>query len=537
MQIRAILTALLVLAAAAARADTYPRQPGVDALHYAFRLTLGDETDEIVGETTASVRFLSDGVTEVVLDLASAAGGKGMTVSSAASGGEPVSFAHEGGRLRLSLAAPSKAGQEASFTVEYRGVPADGLRFLANLHGARTAFSENWPDKAREWLPVIDHPHDKATGEFIVTAPARYQVVANGLLIEELDLPGDLRRTRWKQSVPIASWLHALGMARFAVHHAGHVCGVPLESWAFPEDEEAGKAAFETTTRQAMEFFSERIGPYAYEKIANVQATGIHGSTEHASAIFHGEKSVPDGRVPVVHEVAHQWWGNSVGLRDWDDVWLSEGFATYFDLLFTEHFEGRDAFVAGLKRSRSQVSRAEKKMSDTPVIRRNLADMRRVLDQLVYEKGGWTLHMLRDQVGTEAFWKGIREYYRRYRDANASTDEFRAVMEAVSGKDLEWFFRQWLHRGGIPRLAGSWRHDAAARTVELELEQTQPGEPFRLTVDIGLSAAGEPRERIHRVELTDRRGTFTVPCDAEPAAIVIDPNTWVLMEEPELRKK
>jgi len=532
-----ISIAFLAFAAVPARADMYPRQPGVDAVHYVFRLSLRDEADEIAGEATANVRFLADGVTEVLLDLASAAGGKGMTVSSATSGGLPVPFAHEDGSLQLSLPAPSKAGEEASFTVEYRGVPADGLRFLANLHGERVAFSENWPDKAREWLPVIDHPHDKATGEFIVTAPARYQVVANGLLIEELDLPGDQRRTHWKQSVPIASWLHALGVARFAVHHAGSIRGVPLESWVFPQDDVAGRAAFEPASRQAMDFFSERIGPYAYEKLANVQATGIHGSTEHASAIFHGEKSVPDGRVPVVHEMAHQWWGNSVGIRDWDDIWLSEGFATYFDLLFTEHFEGRDAFVAGLKRSRSHVARVEKKMPDAPVIRRCLADMRRVLDPLVYEKGGWTLHMLRDQVGTDAFWKGIREYYYRYRDANASTDEFRAVMEGVSGKDLDWFFQQWLHRGGIPKLAGSWRHDAAAKTVEVELEQAQPGEPFRLSVDIGLRAPGESRERIQRVELVDRKRTFTIPCEAEPAAIVLDPNIWVLMEEPELGKR
>ena len=208
---------------------------------------------------------------------------------------------------------------------------------------------------------------------------------------------------------------------------------MPLQTWVFPQDRDAGLTLFEETTRQAMAFFTERIGPYSYEKLANVEAAGLSGGTEHASAIFYGEKGVTKGRGPVVHEVAHQWWGNAVTERDWDDVWLSEGFATYFTMLFTEHVHGRDAFVRSLRGSRQTVLETERKLPDTPVIHRNLSDMRRVLNALVYQKAGWVLHMLRGLVGTEAFWKGIREYYRRYRNGNVSTDDFRAVMEEASG--------------------------------------------------------------------------------------------------------
>ena len=126
-----------------------------------------------------------------------------------------------------------------------------------------------------------------------------------------------------------------------------------------------------------------------------MQAAGLGGGTEHATVIFYGEKGVASGNAPVVHEVAHQWWGNAVTERDWDDVWLSEGFATYFTLLYTEQFDGRDAFVRGLRSSRDRILQLEKKTPDTPVIHRNLSDMRRVLNQFVYQKGGWTLHMLR----------------------------------------------------------------------------------------------------------------------------------------------
>ncbi|MCA1651588.1 MAG: hypothetical protein LC753_15370 [Acidobacteria bacterium] len=359
---RLVLVSFLVLVFVLdARADTYPRQAGVDALHYVFRLTLltGD-TNNIAGEASVTVRFTSAGIRQVSLDLTSAANGKGMSVSSVTLAAAPIRFAHEGNRLTMTLPAPSIAGDEASFTITYGGIPSEGLRLIDNMHGERTAFSENWPDRARQWLPMIDHPYDKATGEFIVTTAAGFQVIANGLLQEELDLPHGLRRTHWKQSVPISSWLYALGVARFAAHHYGHAKGVPLQVWVFPQDREKGYRLFESTGRRALEFFAEQIGPYSYEKLGHVQAAGLSGGTEHASVIFYGEKGVAAGRAPVVHEVAHQWWGNAVTERDWDDVWLSEGFATYFTLLYTEQFEGRDAFVAGLTRSPAHAARCHR---------------------------------------------------------------------------------------------------------------------------------------------------------------------------------
>ena len=154
-----------------------------------------------------------------------------------------------------------------------------------------------------------------------------------------------------------------------------------------------------------------------------------------------------------MHETAHQWFGNAVTENDWNDVWLSEGFATYFTLLYTEYAGGRDAFVEGLRRSRDAVLRLETVLPEhagRPRQPRRSAQ-RAPNNQLVYQKGGWTLHMLREQIGTETFWRGIRDYYRRHMNGTASTDDLRRIMEQESGQDLAWFFRQWLNRSGVPR--------------------------------------------------------------------------------------
>jgi aminopeptidase N len=519
----------LALSSTDGAADTYPRQPGVDAIHYVFRLTITDADNEIAGECTATLRMAADGVREVFLDLASAAEGKGMTVSSVTGAAGPLQYTHTDGRLRISLAVPGPPGRELDVTVRYRGVPADGLRLIDNMHGERTIFSESWPDRGRQWLPMIDHPYDKATAEFIITAPAHYQVVANGLLFEEVDLPGGVRRTHWKQSVPIATWLYAIGVARFATRHYDVLRGVPQQAWVFPQDMEEGYRGFEFAGRRAFEYFSDWIGPYAYEKLAHVEAAGINGGMESATAIMYGEKGVRQGRAPVVHEVAHQWWGNAVTESDWDDVWLSEGFATYFTQLYTEQFGGRDAFVQELKDSVPVIIKTQQENPGESVVHHTLSDMSKVTSRLTYQKGGWTLHMLRGIIGTEAFWTGIRDYYRRYRDRNASTADFRQVMEQASGQQLSWFFDQWLSRAGIPAVTGTWRYDAAAQRVEIELSQTQTGDAYRLPIDVGMT---EPagKVRVERVDLAGRTGRFTLNADAEPRALTLDPNTWVLMQ-------
>ena len=224
----------------------------------------------------------------------------------------------------------------------------------------------------------------------------------------------------------------------------------------------------------------------------------------------------------MAHEIAHHWFGNSVTEKDWDDVWLSEGFATYFTLLNTEHYEGRDAFVAGLNKSRDAIFALQAEVPGVAIIHDNLSDMKKVTNRLIYEKGAWTLHMLRGQMGDDKFWTTIREYYRRYRNSNASTEDFRLVAEEASGMQLGWVFQQWLKRAGTPVLAGLWHYDAERHTVEMDLAQTQAGEVYRLPLEVRCSG------KVEKVEMVQRQQHFAISVDKEPKDLGFDPNTRVL---------
>ncbi|NNF29134.1 MAG: M1 family peptidase, partial [Gemmatimonadetes bacterium] len=383
--------------------------------------------------------------------------------------------------------------------------------------------------------PTIDHVYEKPANEFVVTAPAHYQVVSNGIIIEETDLGDGTRRTHWKQSVPIPPWLYVLGVARFAVQHLGEVDGVPIQTWVYARDRDAGFYDFAVPTRQAMEYYGDWVGPYAYEKVANITSPVTGGGMEAATAIMYHEGSVTGQRTTrwrnvIIHEIAHQWFGNAVTESDWDDIWLSEGFATYFTLLFIEHAYGREEFVDGLRSAAERVWSWYDENPDYRIVHDDLEDMSRVTSIATYQKGAWILHMLRKRLGDEVFWQGIRSYYGRYMNGSATTADFRRVMEEASGEDLATFFDQWLYRGGNPELQGTWHYDGSQGQVVLDIRQTQEAGPvYDLTLEIGLfDGEGMAPVSVHEVRLTGTDHRFELPVAEAPADVRLDPGTWVL---------
>lgn len=534
---RFILAFTLVVSSVLCFADNYPKNPNVDVQHYLFRIVLSDDTDVITGETTIDVLFLKDGEDYFRLDLVKSSpslGNKGMTVAQVTSNGKAIGYVHENNEVRIKLNSPSRKNERIQFTINYSGVPATGLKIGKNKYGDRTFFSDNWPNKGRNWLPVIDHPYDKASSEFVVVAPAHYQVVSNGLKIEETDLINGNRLTHWKNSVPIASWLYVMGVARFAVQKVDEFDHKAIETWVYYQDRDAGFYDFAVPTRQVLEFYSDYIGPFVYEKLANIQSNSVSGGMEAASAILYSENSVVGDRNirwrnVVIHEIAHQWFGNAVTEYDWDDVWLSEGFATYFTSLFIEHAYGRDAFLQQMESSKKSVMAYAEKNPGYRIVHDNLQDMEKVTSSQTYQKGSWILHMLRGMMGNDNFWKGIRAYYGRYKNGNTTTADFKREMENASGLDLGNFFEQWLYQSGSLSYHGYWQFNEKTKEVKITLEQMQHDGLFKMPIQLGIYQANSNQPVIKTMQLTEKTNTLVFTVESMPEKILVDPNYWILM--------
>ena len=511
--------------------DTYPKNPNIDVLHYRFDLALTDVSDEISGIATIEARYRAAGQNQLRLDLVERRDSAGMTVDWVRLAGEELVYRHEMDQLFIDLPSSPEAGQRIEVEVAYRGRPANGLKIGPNKHGDRTFFSDNWPNRARHWLPTVDHPYDKATSEMRITAPAHYQVVSNGLLVEETDLGNDTRVTHWKQSVPIATWLYALGAARFAVQRVGEFDGKEIQTWVYYQDRDAGFYDFAVPTKAALEYYQDRVGPFAYEKLANIQSNSVGGGMEAATAIFYGDNSVTGKRDRrwqnvIIHEVAHQWFGNAVTEYDWDDVWLSEGFATYFTLLFREHYYGRDDFVEGLNSAKNRIYAFYDERPDYRIIHDNLDDMSRVTTGMTYQKGAWVLHMLRERIGLDAFWSGIQTYYAEFFNSNATTADFRRHMEEAAGENLAWFFDQWLYQGGVVELEGFW--DYVDGELKLHVTQTQERYTYRITTPFDIVFEDGSSERITFDVGSDSAAGFSRKMEKAVVDVRPDPDTQLL---------
>lgn len=537
-----LMLAFVCDASARQYSDSYPKNPDIDMLNYAFHLELSDDSDSISGTTVATAKFLAGGMSELRLDLIKQSEeleGKGMTVDGVEMNGQALSFTHDNDVIVIDLGRTMEKGAVARVKVSYHGIPAAGLRIGPNKYDDRTFFSDNWSSRARNWLPTVDHPSDKAANEMIVTAPSHYQVVSNGLLIEETDLGDGRRLTHWKNSLPIATWLYFLGVAEFAVQQVDTYDGKAIETWVYRQDRDDGFYDFAVPSRQVIAFYSDLVGEYLYERLANVVSPATGGGMEAASTPAYGENSVTGTRSRrwqgvIIHEIAHQWFGNGVTEAVWNDVWLSEGFATYYTLLYREYAYGHDDFIDGLEESRNRVINFYEDDYDFQLVRDYVEDLNDVSGSMMYVKGAWTLHMLREMIGIDAYTQGVRSYYAEFKNSTVSTADFRWHMEHASGRDLEWYFDQWHFQGGIPSLEGSWRVERGE--VIINIEQVQKVYDFELMVDFEVQFADGTSEVITLAVGSDEKAQEAKSFEKEVVAVAIDPNTrllakWTFLKE------
>ncbi|HEY4324152.1 MAG TPA: M1 family metallopeptidase [Mucilaginibacter sp.] len=494
--------------------------PGIDVQHYNFSIRLNDQNDTIKGDATIQVKFLKD-VKTLQLNLVKPNGsGKGMLVSAVKEDGRNLSFSQDTDLLKINIKA--SANSIHSFTIIYKGVPADGLIISTNKFGHRTFFGDNWPNRAHNWLPCADYPGDKATVDFIVFAPDHYQVVSNGLKVEEASQPNHVKRTHWKETAKLSTKLMVIGVADFAIDHTGDVGNIPVYTYVFPENKDVGFKSY-AVAKEILPFYIKKVGPFAYEKLANVQSKTKFGGMENASAIFYFENSVTTKDIEslMAHEIAHQWFGDAASETNFSNVWLSEGFATFMTNVYLENKYGIDTLKKSLAHDRVGVFKFEKRRFTPIVDTSEKTDFLQLLNFNSYQKGGWVLHMLRRKLGDSLFWKGIRRYYAKYNGGNASTENLCQVMENAAGQDLEPFFRQWVYTPGHPQLNITWKYHATKQAVELTITQTQNTLfDFRLEVSID--------HQLHTIPIKDKSTTILLPAGTKPSTVVIDPDVNLL---------
>ena len=526
-------------------ADQYPINKNIDIKHYVFQLRLTDSNDEIIGTTQVTVNFKQAGMLNFRLDLINTSTekkDKGMVVEGVSISNTTVNYTHENDALIIYLPKSSVANETITFTIKYHGIPFDGLRIGATKFGDRSFFNENWPNRGRHWLPILDHPSDKATSEFIVTAPAHYKVVSNGLLLEESSLGNNTMLTHWKQSVPVSSWLFVLGVADFAVQYVDDFEGKSIQTWVYSKNREAGFYDFKEPTKKVLAFYTKYVGPYAYEKLANIQTPSVNGGMETSSAIFYGENLVNgkgDERTKniVVHEIAHQWFGNAVTEATWDDAWLSEGFATFFTLLYYENQYGQAEYNNRIIKAKKAVLDMTIKMPDFSIIAPRTAEKEAVTTGLTYQKGAWFLHMLRDKIGEQNFQKGIKSYYKKFYNANATTDEFRMEMEKAAGLDLKIFFKQWLYQPVNPKIDAIWTYDATSHKININLTQSQlTNFNFDIPIEIGYFTKDSKTPLLLKMNLNKKQLSQSFNVKGIPENIEVDPRN-VLLSSNTITKK
>ena len=513
-----------------------------DVINYDLEIGLSEKSEQIAGIANITI-ILNQNIKQIPLDFT------GLNIQSVLINNSIAKYNYKKGKIFID-SKNFKANQTLTVRIEYNGKPDDGLIIGKNVHGNPSVFADNWPNRARFWFPSKDHPSDKATVSFTIHAPYKWKVIANGALIEKpkvsaenaIGLKESRLTWRWKSSVPIPTYnmvigaaemdITTLGVANFAYSPSSLRSdgSIEVSNWTFPEDTEKSQLSFERSV-EMVNFFTTKIGPYPYEKLANVQSSTRFGGMENASAIFYSQEAIAKGRnieSTVSHEIAHQWFGDSVTEKEWHHLWLSEGFATYFGALFFEQSDGRDNFIERMEKSKNRIFQS--KVTDRPIVDYEVRDLFKLLNSNNYPKGAWVLHMLRGLLGDEIFFRGISKYYNRYNNRTALTKDFMKIMEEVSGKNLQYFFDQWIFSPGYPiiEFEQTWipKNDGNGKMI-ITINQTQKK---KWPTFIFESELCWDDNKCIPVKIDQKTQWFEITSSVKPDSIYIDPKNWILVD-------
>ncbi len=530
----------------------------VDVRHMRLEIALDPEVIAIRGAVTHEFTALGDDTQTVLLHAGE------LTVDRVSGeAGEDLSFRHVGEDLTITLPRALAYDEPGAVTVHYRGTPRRGMYFIRPDAGypekAYEAWTQSQDEDGRYWVPCFDHPTEKFSSEILARVPAKYTAVSNGALQGKTEYDDGTVTWHWKQEAEHSAYLLSLCVGDYEEILLGDD-PVPMPAYVPRGKRAIAERAFGRTAAM-VRHFSERFGvDYPYEKYAQVVVQDfIFGGMENTSAttlidlVLYDDRAALDYDLDdlVAHELAHQWWGDLLTCREWPHAWLNEGFATWSQALWKEHAESPD------EEALERYGWLQNYLGeDAREYRRAIVDRRYVepidlFDRHLYEKGGLVLHMLRKDIGEDAFWRAIKTYAESNRGGSVVTEDLRVAFEEATGRNIDGFLDQWVYHAGHPELTVSWKHDEKTGLLDVSVKQTQKTQdgmvdafrfPLTIQVDGAESVEVFDGERTvqadfrHHVEVTRREHTFHIPCDKAPSQVVVDPDgdvlaTWKL-EQP-----
>lgn len=511
----------------------YPRDTNFRIENLSLSLHVDLERREIEGKAVYTLK----GIEGVKLENVSL-DAKELTIDTVKVAGKVVPFTHIDDTLSFGA---SRAGREFDVEISYHGKPESGMYFVAPVKGGRKkpvqAWTQGEDEYSKFWYPCFDEPNMKFTTDFHITVKRPYIAVSNGELtgVTE-DRKG--RTYHWRESVPHSSYLNSVAIGDFALIEDDFE-GIPVQYYVEKGREEEARRSFGKTP-DMMKFFSETIGvDYPYEKYAQVAvADFIWGGMENVSCTTQTDETLHDERAEndypshplVAHELAHQWWGDLVTTRDWSNVWLNEGFATYFQSMFHQHDRGEDEFEYHLD-NLAKVYFAEDGGYRRPIVQRTYYVPAELFDRTTYQKGALVLHMLRTELGDRLFRKSLRKYCLDNRMKNVETSDLIKAISEATGRNMQPFFDQWIFSAGFPELKAKYSYSSEKRQIELRISQTQKTDEltklFSLGIDISIQLPGGKR-REEKVRLDRQEGRFTFEVRERPLFVSIDPHNNLL---------
>ena len=501
----------------------------LDVLHYDGSLKIDKINASIAGEMI--ITALIDMTISKKIDLNL----EQLTVDSVTVKGEKVSFIHNRGLVTVSLSLFALQTDTVAIRIWYHGRPGNdgfgGFFFKDKaIYTVGEGLFSDPPSMTRYWLPCHDVPSDKATLDLTISVPTPLLAVSNGKLIDtEMDETGETITYHWRETHPIATYLIAVAIGNFTVFGEDYISitgdTIPLEFYVYPQDIDKARIDF-ARVPQMMSFFENRFGPYPFDRYSMVELP-IRGAMEHQTMTSYTDRWITgDNRndAIVAHELAHHWWGNSVTLSDWREIWLNEGFASYCEALYFEGLEGQTALKEAMQHF------AEAYFSEDARFAFPVYDPENLWGATVYDKGAWVLHMLRWVVGDSTFWQTLRNYAEKFAYGNATINDFKTTAETASGQDLNWFFEQWIYNAGYPKFYLGWDWSQASGgnyITQISVNQVQRGSQV-FTMPVELLLKSDSSTYSDTIWVQEESHTYNILSNERPAEFLFDPNSWVL---------